>query len=150
MLQRMYSNEQTPHNPYFDPHSYSNPLPHLPQWDPAFSGPDWGASQQQITYHTTNQMPTQQMYTDFENPSFDLNGQAYMFPGTLDPNANVNAEWINQAWDVEPGVFGDGLNFDQQQELMHSLETDGMEDIQSMITNTIFATTPTQPYPPTL
>ncbi|KAK5134940.1 hypothetical protein LTR08_005891 [Meristemomyces frigidus] len=148
MFQRMYSDDVSPQMPPFDPNSYTNPLPHLPQWTPAFSGPDWvGPSpQQHMAYGTNMQMPMQQMYPGYANPPFDPNGQAYPFPVAVDPNAN--ATWMNQAWDMEPGVFGNGLNFDQQQELMHSLETDGMEDIQSMITSTLSAIMPKQPYPP--
>jgi hypothetical protein len=35
--------------------------------------------------------------------------------------------------------FGAGLDHAQQTELMHSLETSGMEDIQHIITNTMRA-----------
>jgi len=42
-------------------------------------------------------------------------------------------------WGQDMSAFGTGLDQAQQSELMHSLETSGMEDIQHMITNTMRA-----------
>ena len=143
MLSRMYSNEVPSQHQYFDPNSYSNPLPQMQQWAPT----NWDASPHNMAYDAVMQVPMQQqMYPGYANSSHDPNLQSYPFPG--EPNLNPTEEWMNQAWDLEPGVFGNGLNFDQQQELMQALETDGMEDIQTMITGTLSAMTPKQLYPP--
>ena len=42
-------------------------------------------------------------------------------------------------WGQDMSQFGQGLDHAQQSELMHSLETSGMEDIQHMITSTMRA-----------
>ncbi|KAK5120593.1 hypothetical protein LTR85_006249 [Meristemomyces frigidus] len=129
----------------FDPNSYNNPLP---EWRQEYSAPAWnGPAQQQMPYIPNPNPQMQQMYTGYTNAAFDPNNQAYPFPSAADPNANM--EWTNPLWDMTNANFGNGLNLDQQQELMHSLETDGMEDIQSMITSTLSAITPKQPQQPT-
>lgn len=90
----------------------------------------------------------------YHNPlPFAPNNQAYPFPGTFGPPIGTGMgmggeQIVTQYWDMDSSAFGDGLTHDQQQELMHSLETDGMEDIQSMITQTISALTPKNAAPP--
>jgi hypothetical protein len=77
-----------------------------------------------------------QIQNPYSHPSFDPNNPAYPFPVTYDGNAkNEQLEYEPQYWDMDSGDFGSGLTQLQQEELMHSLETDGMEDIQSMIGN---------------
>jgi len=123
----------------YDPNSYANPLP---EWTPDLTVPSWsGPPQQSYPYSSapSNMPMSQQMYNSYINQGFDPNNQSYPFPGA---ETNVNEQYLPQYWDMDSGSFGNGLNQDQQQELMHSLETDGMEDIQSMITQTINAYTP--------
>ena len=77
----------------------------------------------------------------FGNDALDPNSQAYLFPGSSDYAANVD-QWYpqtQQPWDMDAGSFATGLNQMQQEELMHNLETDGMERIQSKITSTLEA-----------
>jgi type II secretory pathway pseudopilin PulG len=51
-------------------------------------------------------------------------------------------------WSQDMSQFGLGLDHAQRSELMHSLETSGMEDIQHMITNTMRAFGQRPPPPP--
>ena len=120
----------------FHPARYNNPLP---EWMPDV-GPWNVPPHQEIPFPPTS---TMQPYNMYAHATFDPSSQAYPFSGATDPN--VDNDWM---WGIETGSFGNGLNQDQQQELMQSLETSGMEDIQSMITNTLSAITPKDPLPP--
>ncbi|TKA24999.1 hypothetical protein B0A50_06097 [Salinomyces thailandicus] len=119
----------------YDPQRFNNPLPEL--------SPElgiWSTAPQPvpIAYATHTSMPT---YEAYSNAVFDPNNQAYPFPSNSDPTQNP--EYMNQYMDYENGAFfGNGLNQDQQQELMQSLETSGMEDIQSMISSTLASIAP--------
>ena len=120
----------------FSMSSYNNPLPdyspELGVWSTAPQPP-------MVAYATQTSMPT---YDAYANPVFDPNSEVYPFPAaTNDPP--LDPTFMSQYMDFENnGAFGEGLNLDQQQELMQSLETSGMEDIQSMITSTLSAITP--------
>ncbi|KAK6391087.1 hypothetical protein LTR65_004844 [Meristemomyces frigidus] len=141
VLRTAHSYPSDAQNISFDPNSYSNPLP---DWRPEYTSPVWnGSAQQQMSYASNPNVPVQQMYGGYTNAAFDPNNQAYPFPSVADPNANN--DWTTPLWDMTNANFGNGLTIDQQQELMHSLETDGMEDIQSIITSTLSAITPKQP-----
>jgi hypothetical protein len=48
----------------------------------------------------------------------------------------VADQYMQQFWELDGNAWNNGLTETQQQELMRSLETDGMEDIQGMITST--------------
>ena len=132
---------------YFDPYTQFNPLP---EFTPELTVPGWTAAPQQQTPFAS--APIQSQFNNFGNhPVFDPNNAAYPFPASFDANMNNNP-YMNQhheSWDMDAGAFGPGLNQMQQEELMQSLETDGMEDIQSMISSTLAAITPKAPQNPT-
>jgi len=133
----------------FDPFSSLNPLP---QFSPDFTvngwAPGWNST------FTGSQMPyapdslqnlhaqQQQRSPDYLNDTlFDPDGQHYPFRAA---EMNVQEQYLPQLWDMDPNAIGNGLNQTQHQELMHSLETEGMEDIQHMITATGMTTKGTQ------
>lgn len=121
---------------YFNPYTQYNPLP---QFTPDLTVPGWISAQQHQPLFAAG--PTQSQFDNFSNhPAFDPTNPAYPFPATLDTNLPNNQ--FMQNWDMDAGEFGVGLNQDQQEELMQSLETDGMEDIQSIISSTLSAITP--------
>ena len=103
----------------------------------------------------------QSHFNSFGNhPVFNPHNPGYPFPGTFEPaNGGMGGmpgvpgadQFMQQQdyWDMDAGDFGQGLSQVQHDELMQSLETDGMEDIQSMITNTLAAITPKAPQNPT-
>jgi hypothetical protein len=62
-------------------------------------------------------------------------GYQYPAPGAFDPQP-VADQYMQQFWDLDGNAWNNGLTEVQQQELMESLERDGMEDIQGMITTT--------------
>ncbi|KAF2171273.1 hypothetical protein M409DRAFT_18388 [Zasmidium cellare ATCC 36951] len=113
----------------------------LPQFTPDLTVPGWTAPQQApvaFAHANASALPMQQPMDPYGNQAFDPNHAAYPFPGGYEENQ----QYVPQYWDMDSGSFGNGLNQMQQEELMHSLETDGMEDIQSMITHTLAAITP--------
>ena len=125
----------------FDPSTFANPLPEL---TPGFNANAWQPDQ--------GQMPAYDPYSAFQNPIFDPTHPAYPFPATQDgalPNFHEQQMMMptdpTAYWNLEPngnmygGGAGQGLNQDQQQELMHMMEKDGMEDVQGMIQETIEA-----------
>lgn len=61
--------------------------------------------------------------------------------GPNDPAQQTAENMMNNPgfWGQDMSAFGTGLDQAQQSELMHSLETSGMEDIQHIITNTMRA-----------
>ncbi|KAK4560529.1 hypothetical protein LTR86_005726 [Recurvomyces mirabilis] len=131
----------------FDPNSIANPLP---QWLPELGVPNWSGPQQQpLHYSTANNGAHQQqqnMYQAYGNPAFDPHSQQYPFPGTQDmPNSNGNGndQWMPQYnWAMDDSSFGTGLTYDQQQELLHQMETSGMGEIQGMISQTLSSMAP--------
>lgn len=82
--------------------------------------------------------------------TYDANQMAYPFPTGMDMAPPLEEPSGGQYWNMDAGVFGSGLNLSQQEELMHSLETDGMEDIQSMISSTLAALAAKAPVPRTI
>ena len=95
-----------------------------------------------VAYATTTSMPADYPYA---HPVFDPSAQIYPFPAGSDLEQTLNPDFAHQYGELENGAFGSGLNEVQQQDLMRSLETSGMEDIQSMITSTLSALTPKPP-----
>ncbi|KAK3067264.1 hypothetical protein LTR53_015963, partial [Teratosphaeriaceae sp. CCFEE 6253] len=133
----------------FNPYSYANPLP---EWTPDLTVPAWTTHphhHHSMAYGSA--APPAPGYDGYGNLAFDPNNQAYPFPGMQDqnmqqqdPNGNGSNsnQWMNEYWSMDTGVFGNGLNLDQQHELMRELETGGMEDIQSMISRSAPALVP--------
>jgi hypothetical protein len=88
----------------------------------------------------TNQQ--QQPFPDYigqngnnSNSTYLEPGYQYPAPGAFDAQP-VADQYMQQLWDVDGNAWNNGLTEVQQQELMESLERDGMEDIQGMITMT--------------
>ena len=137
-------NHQQPQ--YFDPYNQFNALP---EFTPELTVPGWTAAQHHQPQFA--HAPMQNQYNNYaNNPVFDPNNPSYPFPGSYDPNTgNDPFMQEQQHWDMDAGSFGTGLNQREQEELMQSLETDGMEDIQSMISATIASITPKAPQNPT-
>ncbi|KAF2211431.1 hypothetical protein CERZMDRAFT_98316 [Cercospora zeae-maydis SCOH1-5] len=124
-------------------HYHSDQFNSLPEFMPNLTVPGWTAPQQQPMLNTST-LPAQQDMNPYSHEAFDPTNPAYPFPGGFDqdPKGQDQQPYVPQYWDMDTGVFGEGLTQMQQQELMHSLETDGMEDIQSMISHTLAAITP--------
>jgi hypothetical protein len=144
------------HPQYFDPYAQFN----LPHFTPELTVPGWtAAAEQQPNFAPAG--PMQSHFNNFGNhPVFNPHNPGYPFPGTFDPANGAmpgmpgvpgGDQFMQQQdyWEMDSGDFGQGLNQVQHDELMQSLETDGMEDIQSMITNTLAAITPKAPQNPT-
>lgn len=151
--------QQQQHPAYFDPYA-THAQYDLPQFTPELTVPGWtAAAEQQPNFAPAG--PMQSHFNHFGNhPVFDPNNLGYPFPTTFDPANGAmpgmpgvpGADQFMQQqdyWDMDAGDFGQGLTQMQHDELMQSLETDGMEDIQSMITNTLAAITPKAPQNPT-
>lgn len=136
-FQRTSSSHQTPPPMNsFDPHSQYNPLPSgfaeysIPGWNTAYPAPQGTSpfasyqsspSMQHILPAQSYGMPTsQQYYSGMEPMEYSVAPIE-----VLNPNM----------WNQDVSHFGSGLDHAQQMELMHSLETDGMEDIQQMVTS---------------
>lgn len=161
-MQAMQSNpppqQQQQHPQYFDP--YGHVQFNLPQFTPDLTVPGWTAATEQQS-HFAAAGPMQSNFNAFgTHPVFNPNNPGYPFPGTYDPmNGGMQGmpgvpgadQFMQQhdMWDMDTGDFGQGLNQMQHDELMQSLETDGMQDIQSMITDTLAAITPKAPQRPT-
>ena len=150
-MQSMEADPMGQQGQYFDPYTRFNPLP---QFTPDLTIPGWtAAAEQQPRFAMAG--PTQGQFNNYTNhPVFDPNNAAYPFPATFDANNGGmpgGDQYMQQQdyWDMDAGAFGAGLNQMQQEELMHNLETDGMEDIQSMITATLASITPKAPQDPT-
>lgn len=127
----------------FDPSSYANPFPQFDLNAPVWTQP--GQLPMQYSSAPATTMP--HIWEAYANPAFDPSHQAYPFPTQMDqPHSG---QLMDQYWENDNGVYGGGLNEDQQHELMRSLETDGMEDIQSMITQTLSSLTPKHSQPTT-
>lgn len=120
----------------------------LPQFTPDLTVPGWTAAPQApmaFAQANASALPMQQPLDPYSNQAFNPNNAAYPFPGGYEENQ----QYAPQYWDMDSGAFGSGLNQMQQEELMHSLETDGMEDIQSMISHTLASITPKTAQKPT-
>ena len=144
--QQQQHHQQIAH--YFDPYNHFNPLP---EFTPDLTVTGWTtAPQPQPSFAHAPMQQNQYNPTNYANhPLFDPNNPGYPFPGTYDPNDPFMGQQQQQYWDMDAGSFGTGLNQIQQEELMHNLEKDGMEDIQSMISATVAAITPKAPQNPT-
>lgn len=59
----------------------------------------------------------------------------YPAPGAFDPQP-VADQYMQDIWELDGNTWNNGLTEVQQQELMSNLETNGMEDIQDIITTT--------------
>ena len=131
-------------------HYHENQFNSLPEFTPNLTVPGWTAPQQQPIMYAPAMAPQQQNISPYTHDAFDPSNPAYPFPGgysdqDLNGNGTAPDQYAPQYWDMDTGVFGEGLTQMQQQELMHSLETDGMEDIQHMIHTTLAAITPKTP-----
>lgn len=128
----------------FNPYLADSHFNSLPEFTPNLTVPGWSVPQQAPMSYASANAPnaTMQTLNPQYNAAFDPNHSGYPFPGGYGPTINDQQQYIPQYWDMDSGAFGEGLTQLQQQELMHSLETDGMEDIQSMITTTLASITP--------
>lgn len=116
----------------------------LPAFTPNLTVPGWSAPQQpQMTYSTAPGHP-------YAHPAFNPTNAAYPFPGMPENNAPGQQPdaYIPQYWDMDTGDFGNGIDQLQYEELMQKMETDGMQDIQSMISHSLAAFAPPPPPPP--
>lgn len=125
----------------YDPYSQYNPLP---EYTPELTIPGWTAAHHMPSHYAL--APGMHMQSAFN--SYGNQGFENMDPMAFNGMGN-SGQFEPQYWDMDTGDFGAGLNQAQQAELMHSLEEDGMEDIQSMITATLDSFTPKHPQPPT-
>ena len=86
--------------------------------------------------------PAAHTFDSLRTPSYEsiLQPAYNILDGDYDSGLNNSQnQYAPQYWDMDSGSFGTGLTQSQQEELMRSLETDGMEDIQTMITNSLAA-----------
>jgi len=109
-------------HPSFDPHNASYPFPSVFPADP-------NSMHDYSTMHDPNNL---------QDPNYAFGGGSIGSIGSFGGGGAGNP-WLNDYMNMnmDTGVFGSGLNQDQQQELMASLETKGVVDIQSMITDTL-------------
>ena len=128
------------HQQPFQPHQASdaytlfNPLPEF-TLEALTTVPNWSGPGSVHMRYGVNQpsIPTEL----YGHGLYDPANTAYPFP-SLNPNPSNDPWPVSQSpWDMDSGSFGAGLNQVQQEELMQSLETDGMEDIQSIIASTL-------------
>ena len=148
----------------FDPYSSFNALPDF-TLEAMTTVPGWTAAPlPESNYTFAPDMQPQHQQNPYAHSVFDPNATAYPFPA-YDPQQMsggngdmygypVQAQPGQQAqqygnWDMDTGNFGIGLSQAEQEELMHSLETDGMEDIQGIIETTLASITPKAPEGPT-
>jgi hypothetical protein len=143
------------HQPTYDMPNQWNHLPNfLPDYtwpQNAYANPDQQQQQQQqqqhqqqanlypqIPQHNQPQQPfpayigqnNNNSTTTFLEPTYP-----YPAPGAFDPQP-VADQYMQELWELDGNAWNNGLTQQQQQELMDSLERDGMEDIQGMITTT--------------
>lgn len=156
---------------YFDPFTQFNPLPQftphltIPNWAPAGHLPLTTQAPMQSHFDAfTAQNPV----FDPTHPSYPFPATIDANLASSNNNNNITGSYLpphqqyqqqypeylqhqlqqqqqqlpQPSWDMDAGAFGAGLTQVQQEELMLSLETDGMEDIQSMIESTLQAITP--------
>jgi hypothetical protein len=128
----------TPSNPalFANPAAFRNTY-NWPQNANA-TGPDH-QQQQQNFYPQQHQQ--QQSFPTYIGPSTTATTN-FLEPGCPYPTQGafesqpVADQYMQQFWELDGNAWNNGLTETQQQELMRSLETDGMEDIQGMITST--------------
>jgi hypothetical protein len=142
-------NIMTPPQPTYDTPNQWTHLPHfLPDYNwpqNAYANADQLQQQQQqahlypqIPHHNQPQQPfpayigqnNNNSTTTFLEPTYP-----YPAPGAFDPQP-VADQYMQGMWEMDGNAWNNGLTEVQQQELMESLERDGMEDIQGMITTT--------------
>lgn len=155
---------------HFDPYSSFNALPDF-TLEAMTTVPGWTAAPlPQTNYTFAPPMQPQHHQNPYAHSVFDPNAAAYPFPA-YDPAQQQNQQGMSgdmygypshpqagqqqqqqqqQAqgygnWDMDSGNFGIGLSQAEQEELMQSLETDGMEDIQGIIETTLASITPKEP-----
>lgn len=129
--------QSPPINPY-DPQSQYNPLPGnfveyaATGWNPAYTAAQPGTT----PFASYNNSPSDRHILPVQPYGMTSSSQYYqnVEPMGYPPEA-VDALNPN-IWGQDMMQFGTGLDHAQQMELMQSLETDGMEDIQQMITHT--------------
>lgn len=135
------------------PYDLTNQWNMLPQFSPDLGLASWNQTytSQPQPYAISSTAPAppiptlqqQQSFHSYADSYFDPNNANYPFPATQDlQNPANDQQYMLQPWDLDGNAWTNGLDEMQQQELMHSLETDGMEDIQHMITSTMAAMTP--------
>ena len=172
----MQSVQQDPnqhHQHIFDPYNFHNPLPDF-SLEALTTVPTWTTTPmqhpQQFGHHAPMQPhhhqdpyahqvfnPNANIYPfpgSFEQQhqqpqQFDTSGNMYGFAGPQQQQQPHQQQQYYGDWDMNAGNFGVGLNQMQQEELMHELETDGMEGIQSIIEHTLASITPKGPQAPT-
>lgn len=139
----------------YDPLSHFNPLPTtmpdttLHGWNPAYLPPQAAQHPGVFGRHTAATNHTSPLAvlpaTSSALPStsgmplmYDFAYNSTMPAGPLNP-PTADFMYNQQYWDAEPQQYGSGpgLTEEQQLELMQSLETSGMEDIQTMINHTV-------------
>nr|OQO19553.1 hypothetical protein B0A51_13113 [Rachicladosporium sp. CCFEE 5018] len=131
------------------PYDLTNQWSTLPEFTADLTAPGWNAA---YTMPHGNSQPfapplSQQLpYETYTDPYYDPNTMSYPFPnagaGSLGVDTRMgNDQYMQPFWE-DSNSWTNGLDASQQQELMHSLETSGMEDIQTMITATVQAMTP--------
>jgi hypothetical protein len=146
-----------PPNPAYDLPNQWNHLPNFvndynwPQ-NPYATGPDQHQHQHQHQQHQQHQQQNfypqqnqpqqpQQPFPTYIGPSTTAT-TTFLEPGLPYPTQGafesqpVADQYMQQFWELDGNAWNNGLTETQQQELMRSLETDGMEDIQGMITST--------------
>jgi hypothetical protein len=134
---------------YYDPYTHFNPLP---QFTPDLTVPGWtAAGPVQSQFASVGPDNLYNQFNDYSNhAAFNPNNPAYPFPATFENNTGMNDLMQQQDyWGMDTGEFETGLNQAQQEQLMRDLETDGMQDIQSMISSTLAAITPKPAQNPT-
>ena len=135
-----------PPNPTYDLPNQWNHLPNFvndynwPQ-NAYPTGPDQQQHQQQQNFYPPQQNQHQQPFPTYVGPpttattTFLEPGCPYPTQGAFESQP-VADQYMQQFWELDGNAWNNGLTETQQQELMRSLETDGMEDIQGMITST--------------
>lgn len=116
-----------------DPSSYFNALPGFSSemspssWTATYNSPQESYSQYGAPPSTSGLAPPH---------SYPASSPLY---GPSDPSQHTAENMITNPgyWGQDMSQFGSGIDQGQQTELMHSLETSGMEDIQHMISATV-------------
>lgn len=131
--------QQSPPITSYDPQSQFNPLPtsfpgYTTQpaqgWNTAYMGPQ-GSS----PFASFNNSPANQHALPVQ--SYGMHSPAQMYHN-MEPVHYHNPSGVDvmnpNMWSQDMSQYGAGLDLEGQTELMRSLETDGMEDIQQMVT----------------
>ena len=139
------ASQRSPPTSSYDPQSQFNPLPtsfhdHTAQaargWNPAYMGTQGNTPYGSYNSSPANQhaLPVQPYVGQSSSQFFtDVGPLHWQDPNALDPSS---LDVLNpNAWGQDMTHYGNGLDHAGQIELMQSLETDGMEDIQQMVQN---------------